>query len=152
MPHVTMCTPSTRPRAGFVDQRLWENRQKDPDSLRSEFDGLKGRAWLMKWLPARAYDNSIYAVFSNPIGMDDDQLKNGCAMIIDPFGDVVAECRTLGDDFVTATLTPEKIIQAGGHRYLNARRPELYRDIIGQSHQSVQKVSWLDSKQESKSK
>ena len=152
MPHVTMCTPSTRPGAGFVDQRLWENRQKDPDSLRSEFDGLKGRAWLMKWLPARAYDNSIYAVFSNPIGMDDDQLKNGCAMIIDPFGDVVAECRTLGDDFVTATLTPEKIIQAGGHRYLNARRPELYKDIIGQSHQSVQKVSWLDSKQESKSK
>lgn len=29
----------------------------------------------MKWLPARAYDNGIYVVFSNPIGMDDDQLK-----------------------------------------------------------------------------
>lgn len=24
MPHVTMCTPSTRPGAGFVDQTLWE--------------------------------------------------------------------------------------------------------------------------------
>jgi len=38
----------------------------------------------------KAYDNGIYVVFSNPIGMDDDQLKNGCSMIIDPFGDIIA--------------------------------------------------------------
>ncbi len=98
MPHVTMCTPSTRPGAGFVDPELWKNRERDPTSLRLEFDGMKGRDWLMKWLPARSYDNAIYTVFSNPIGMDDDQLKNGCSMIIDPFGDIIGECRTLGDD------------------------------------------------------
>ncbi|MCX6222658.1 MAG: nitrilase family protein [Bacteroidia bacterium] len=145
MPHVTMCTPSTRPGAGFVDPKLWENRETDPTSLRLEFNGMKGREWLMKWLPARAYDNAIYAVFSNPIGMDDDQLKNGCSMIIDPFGDILAECKTLGDDFVTATLTREKLTMAGGFRYINARKPELYRDIIGQPHKSEQKVSWLSS-------
>lgn len=145
MPHVTMCTPSTRPGAGFVDPKLWENREADPTSLRLEFDGMKGRGWLMKWLPARAYDNGIYAIFSNPIGMDDDQLKNGCSMIIDPFGDVIAECRTLGDDFVTATLIPEKLTQAGGHRYKKARRPDLYRDIIGQEHTPEQKVVWLNA-------
>lgn len=145
MPHVTMCTPSTRPGAGFVDPKLWENREADPTSLRLEFDGMKGRGWLMKWLPARAYDNGIYAIFSNPIGMDDDQLKNGCSMIVDPFGDVIAECRTLGDDFVTATLTPEKLTQAGGHRYKKARRPDLYRDVIGQEHTPEQKVVWLNT-------
>jgi 5-aminopentanamidase len=144
MPHVTMCTPSTRPGAGFVDPQLWKNRESDPTSLRLEFDGMKGRAWLMKWLPSRAYDNGIYVVFSNPVGMDDDQLKNGCSMIIDPFGDILAECRTLGDDYITAVLTPEKLEEAGGRRYLNARRPDLYRDIIGQPHTSVQKVSWLN--------
>ena len=143
MPHVTMCTPSTRPGAGFVDPELWKNREENPTSLRLEFDGMKGRGWLMKWLPARAYDNAIYAVFSNPIGMDDDQLKNGCSMIIDPFGDVIAECRTFDDSFVTATFTPEKLTQAGGHRYIKARRPELYRNIIGQEHQSEQKVVWM---------
>lgn len=143
MPHVTMCTPSTRPGAGFVDPQLWANREADPTSLRLEFDGMKGRGWLMKWLPARAYDNAVYAVFSNPIGMDDDQLKNGCSMILDPFGDILAECRTLGDSFVTATLTPEKLVQAGGQRYLKARRPDLYRDIIGQEHAPEQKVVWL---------
>ncbi|KFY83142.1 hypothetical protein V498_08284 [Pseudogymnoascus sp. VKM F-4517 (FW-2822)] len=102
MPHVTMCTPSTRPGAGFVDHQLWQNRERDPTSLRAEFDGLKGRAWLMKWLPARAYDSAVYAVFSNPIGMDDDQLKNGCSMVLDPFGDVVAECRELGEAMAVA--------------------------------------------------
>ncbi|SKC47915.1 nitrilase family protein [Ohtaekwangia koreensis] len=146
MPHVTMCTPSTRPGAGFVDPALWKNREADPTSLRLEFDSMKGRGWLMKWLPARAYDNAIYAIFSNPIGMDDDQLKNGCSMIIDPFGDILAECRTLGDDFVIATLTPEKLTQAGGQRYIKARRPDLYKDILGQDHHSEQKVVWLEMK------
>lgn len=145
MPHVTMCTPSSRPGAGFVDPQLWQNRENDPISLRLEFDGMKGRSWLMKWLPARAYDNAVYVVFSNPIGMDDDQLKNGCSMILDPFGDILAECHTFDDSFVTAILTPEKLIQAGGNRYLNARRPDLYRDIIGQQHEPTQKVVWLHS-------
>ncbi len=143
MPHVTMCTPSTRPGAGFVDPQLWENRRNDPTSLRLEFEGMKGRDWLMKWLPARAYDNGIYCVFSNAIGMDDDQLKNGRSMIIDPFGDILAECTDLDNQFVTATLVPEKGRQSGGYRYIQARRPHLYRDIIGQAHQSEQKVVWL---------
>ena len=144
MPHVTMCTPSTRPGAGFIDPQLWVNKENDPTSLRLEFDGMKGRSWLMKWLPARAYDNAIYAIFSNPIGMDDDQLKNGCSMIIDPFGDVIAECRSFDDEIVIATCAPEKLQQAGGYRYKKARRPELYRDIIGQPHQSEQKVVWME--------
>jgi predicted amidohydrolase len=144
MPHVTMCTPSTRPGAGFVDPQLWHNREQDPTSLRLEFDGMKGRSWLMKWLPARAYDNGIYAVFSNPIGMDDDQLKNGCSMILDPFGDIIAECRTFDDSVVTATLVREKLVQAGGYRYRLARRPELYGEIIAKPHQSEQRVVWMN--------
>jgi predicted amidohydrolase len=145
MPHVTMCTPSTRPGAGFVDPVLWRNRERDPTSLRAEFDGLKGRAWLMKWLPARAYDNGIYAVFSNPIGMDDDQLKNGCSMVVDPFGDIIAECRFLGSDIAIANCTPEKIASSGGHRYREARKPELYRHILGAEHHARQKVAWMSA-------
>src|SRR4029078_8259556 len=127
---VKMGTPAPRRGAGFVDPQLWENRESDPTSLRLEFDGMKGTKWLMKWLPARAYDNGIYAIFSNAIGMDDAQLKNGCSMILDPFGDIIAECRSFEDSFVTATITPEKLQQSGGNRYINARRPELYKDII----------------------
>jgi predicted amidohydrolase len=145
MPHVTMCTPSTRPGAGFVDPMLWQSRKGDSSLLRAEFDGLKGRAWLMKWLPARAYDNGIFAVFSNPIGMDDDQLKNGCSMVLDPFGDVVAECRVLGDDIAIATCAHEKIVKSGGHRYREARRPDLYGHILGAEHRPQQTVPWMSA-------
>lgn len=143
MPHVTMCTPSTRPGAGFVDPKLWENRVRDPTTIKQEFNGLKGRAWLMKWLPARAYDNAVYAVFSNPIGMDDDQLKNGCSAVVDPFGDVVAECTELGEDIAVAVCTKHKLYDAGGYRYRMARRPELYRNIIARDHVAEHNVSWM---------
>ncbi|HET6765884.1 MAG TPA: nitrilase family protein [Chitinophagaceae bacterium] len=143
MPHVTMCTPSTRPGAGFVDAALWKNKNNDPIALRKEFDGPKGKEWLMKWLPARAHDNGVYVIFSNPIGMDDDQVKNGCSMIIDPFGDVIAECRALNDEFVIGELGPEKLTSAGGFRYTQARRPDLYKDIIGRAHTPELKISWL---------
>ena len=150
MPHVTMCTPSTRPGAGFVDPQLWHNRENDPTSLRLEFDSMKGRAWLMKWLPSRAYDNGIYVVFSNPIGMDDDQLKNGCSMIIDPFGDILGECRTFEDSLVSTILLPEKLKQAGGYRYTKARRPDLYRDILNMEHKPELNIVWLNSKDKNK--
>lgn len=143
MPHVTMCTPSPRPGAGFVDPELWKDKEANREMLNREFDGLKGREWLMKWLPARAYDNAIYAVFSNAIGMDDDQLKNGRSMIIDPYGDIIAECRALKNSFTMAELTPDKLSNAGGYRYIKARRPDLYNNILGKPHHSEQKVAWL---------
>ncbi|NTE03137.1 nitrilase [Agrobacterium tumefaciens] len=144
MPHVTMCTPSPRPGAGFVDASLWLDRTKNAELLRSEFDGDKGRNWLMKWLPARAYDNGIYVVFSNPIGMDDDQLKNGCAMIINPFGEIISECRDLYNEYVISELDRDTLQNAGGYRYKKARRPELYAKILGAPHDSDQQVAWLD--------
>lgn len=65
-------------------------------------------------------------------------------MIVDPFGDVIAECKNLGDDVVTVTLEKEKLINAGGYRYKKARRPELYKDIIGKPNNPEQKVAWLN--------
>ncbi len=126
MPHVTCCLPSSMPGRGWVDKTLWDNRYRDPVRLRQEFMGPKGRGWLMKWLPARAYENGIYAVFTNPIGVDDDQIRNGNAMIIDPYGEIIAECNTLGDDVVVGLCTPEKIADSSGKRFLRARRPDLY--------------------------
>ena len=130
MPHVTGCLPSVMPGRGLVDPKLWNNRERDPAPLKLEFDGPKGRGWLMRWLPARAYENGIYAVFTNPIGLDDDQVRNGNAMILDPFGEVVAECTQLGDDLAVGLCTAEKIAASSGRRYLRARRPELYQELV----------------------
>ena len=143
MPHVTCCLEWPIPGSGLVSRDVWDRREEDPVSVRQEFMGPKGREWLMKWLPARAYDNGIYAVFTNPVGVDDDQIRNGNSMIIDPNGDVIAECNTLGNGVVTGHCTPEKLESAMGRKHLAARRPELYRDILGAPHENpVIDPSW----------
>lgn len=142
-PHVTMCTPSSMPGRGFVADELWQNREWDPVPLRMEFDGPKGRQWLMRWLPARAYDNGVYYVFTNPIGYDGDQLKNGNSLILDPYGDVMSEIKSFDDGIAIATITEDKLKLAGGYRYKKARKPELYRDILGADHQSETKPVWM---------
>jgi predicted amidohydrolase len=130
MPHVTGCLPSPMPGRGTVDPQLWHNRRRDPVPLRLEFDGPKGRGWLMRWLPARAWENGVYAVFTNAIGLDEDQVRPGCSMILDPFGEVLAECRALDDDVVVGLCTADKLAVSSGRRYLRARRPELYGKLF----------------------
>lgn len=141
MPHVTCCLPSVMPGRGTVNRELWVNRHRDPVRLRQEFRGPKGREWLMRWLPARAYENGVYAVFANPIGWDYDSVKPGLAMILDPFGEVLVECAALEDDVVVGLLTPEKIDQSSGQRYLQARRPELYGRLV-EPQESVTLPGW----------
>lgn len=145
-PHVTCCTPSAMPGRGYVDDKYWQNRETDPVSLRMEFDGPKGRRWLMRWLPARAYDNGVYYAYTNPIGYDGEHLKNGNSMVIDPYGEVLTEVRSFDNDIAIAKITKDKIPLSGGYRYKNARRPELYRDIIGREHEPVTKPVWMTDK------
>jgi len=141
MPHVTGGLPSPMPGRGTIDRALWENRDADPVRLRQEFRGPKGREWLMKWLPARAWENGIYAVFSNPVGWDYDTVKPGQAMILDPFGEVLTESSVLGDDVVIGLLTPDRLQLSSGQRYLKARRPELYGKLV-EPQESVTSPGW----------
>jgi predicted amidohydrolase len=126
MPHVTGCLPSPMPGRGTVAPEIWHNRELDPVRCRQEFDGPKGRGWLMRWVPTRAWENGVYVVFSNPIGVEGGTIKPGCSMILDPYGEVLTECRNLGPQVVTATLDPKKRELASGPSYIRARRPELY--------------------------
>jgi len=130
MPHVTGCLPSPMPGRGTVAPGVWHNRARDPVRCRQEFDGPKGRGWLMRWLPARCWENGVFGVYSNPIGVEGGTIKPGGAMILDPFGEVIEECRTLGDDVIVATLDPQKLALASGASYIRARRPELYGAMV----------------------
>ncbi len=141
MPHVTCGLPSTMPGRGTIDRALWENRKNDPVRLRQEFQGPKGRGWLVRWLPARCWENGVYGVFSNPIGWDYDTVKPGLAMILDPFGEVLVESHELEDDVVVGLLTADKLALSSGHRYLAARRPELYGKLV-EPQKSVTSPGW----------
>lgn len=138
MPHVTGCLPSVMPGRGLVAPELWQRRSEDPVPLRQAFQGPKHRGWLMRWLPARAYDNGIYAVFTNPIGMDDDQVRGGSSLILDPYGEILAECQSFGAELAIAQCVPEKLAKASARRYIQARRTELFSPLLEASDQPAE--------------
>lgn len=126
-PHQTGGCDSPSPRCmGKIDLHLWKNREKEPESIEAEFRGPKGREWLMHWLPARAHDNGMFLVFSNGVGIDDDEVRTGNAMILDPYGDILAETWRARDDMVIADLHPEVLDMCTGQRWIKTRRPDLY--------------------------
>ncbi len=126
-PHQTGAVRSRNPHLmGLIDRRLWDDRLTDPEAIEREFRGEKGRGWLMRWLPSRAHDNGLFLVFSNGVGVDDDEIRTGNAMILDPYGRILAETGKAGDDLVVADLDRGLLADATGRSWIRARRPELY--------------------------
>ena len=115
-----------RHRMGLIDPALWANRLQNPEAIEREFRGDKGRGWLMRWLPSRAHDNGLFLIFSNGVGADDDEIRTGNAMILDPYGRILAETWKAADDMVVADLDVGLLENATGRRWIRARRPELY--------------------------
>src|SRR4029079_1886194 len=109
-----------------VDRAIWANRDRDPAALRAEFLGDKGRGWLMRWLTSRAHDNGMFLIFSNGVGVDDDEIRTGNAMVLDPYGRIIAETDQCCDDVVVAELKASLLDKCTGRRWMRARRPELY--------------------------
>jgi predicted amidohydrolase len=114
---------------GSIDRRLWDERAQNPEAIESEFRGPKGRGWLMRWLPARAHDNGIFLIFSNGVGVDDDEIRTGNSMIIDPNGRILVETSKAGDDMVMADLDGSLVAPSVGQAFLKARRSDLYRPL-----------------------
>ncbi|WP_159698592.1 nitrilase family protein [Arthrobacter sp. 18067] len=126
-PHQTGGTDSPSPRGMKpIPAALWENRTADPAAIQDAFRGPHGREWLMRWLPARAHDNGIFILFSNGVGPDDNEIRTGNAMIIDPYGSIVAETWVADEAIVTADLDLSLIPLSTGRRWIRGRRPELY--------------------------
>jgi predicted amidohydrolase len=126
-PHQTGGCGSVNPHTmGLIDQALWEKRRENPGAIEEEFKGPKGRGWLMRWLPTRAHDNGIFMLFSNGVGVDHDEIRTGNAMIIDPYGRIIAETWKADDDLVVADLDLSLLHENTGQRWIRTRRPELY--------------------------
>lgn len=104
----------------------WLRRNEDPAAIEEEIRGPNGREWFMRWLPSRAHDNGMFLVFSNGIGQDEDEVRTGNAMILDPYGRIIVETWQAADDMVTADIDLDLLDKCTGQRWLRGRRPELY--------------------------
>jgi predicted amidohydrolase len=111
------------------DVKLWHNRFTDPGPIRAELLGTNGKAWLMRWLPSRAHDNGMFLLFSNGVGIDDDEVRTGNAMILDPYGRTLAETNEPADGMVVADLDLSLIPGSNGRRWMRSRRPDLYKPL-----------------------
>ncbi len=126
-PHQTGATHSRSPHGMRpIDPDLWHRRAEDPERLRAEFQGDKGRGWLMRWLPSRAHDNGLFLLFANGVGEDDGEVRTGNAMILDPYGRILVESTSIEDDLVVADLDLDLLPLSTGRRWIRGRRPDLY--------------------------
>lgn len=126
-PHQTGGCRTKNPHLmGLIARTVWDNRRKNPKAIEKEFRGEKGRGWLMRWLPSRAHDNGTFLIFANGVGVDDDEIRTGNAMILDPYGRILTETWKAGDAMVVADLDGSLLAKATGREWIAARRPELY--------------------------
>lgn len=109
-----------------IDPALWRDRAANPTPIRAELLGPNGKGWLSRWLPSRAHDNGMFLLFSNGVGIDDNEVRTGNAMILDPYGRTLAETNEPADAMVVADLDLSLIPLSTGRRWLRARRPNLY--------------------------
>jgi len=137
-PHQTGGCLSKSPQAmGLIDPALWHNRQKNPAAIEAEFSGSKGREWLMRWLPSRAHDNGLFLIFSNGVGLDDDEVRTGNAMIIDCYGRILVETWKAEDDMVVAELDMSLQGSCTGRRWIKGRKPHLYGRLVAQTGEEI---------------
>ncbi len=133
-PHQTGGCVSRSPHAmGAIDPALWHRREQAPDAIRAEFAGPKGREWLQRWLPARAHDNGLFILFANGVGLDDDEVRTGNAMVLDCYGRTLAETCEPADAMVVADLDLSLLDRCTGRRWIRGRRPELYGPLAESS-------------------
>ncbi len=130
-PHQTGGCRTPSPRCmGVIDQALWHAREENTEAIEAEFRGSKGREWLLRWLPSRAHDNGMFLIFSNGVGIDGDEVRTGNAMILNPYGEILAETWAAADTMIVADLEAEHMRMNIGMRWIQSRRPDLYEPLI----------------------
>ena len=94
----------------------------------------KQERW-MRYLAARAYDNSVFVVACNQVGKLKPGLNfSGAALILTPRGEILAASRGDEEGMILAELkrdTLQSVRESPRGFFLRKRRPKLYRDLAG---------------------
>ena len=100
-----------------------------PHASPRESSTEKKARWL-RYLPARAYDNSVFLVACNLLGETESGLAfPGSALILGPKGEILAESQDGGEEVVLAELksdTLRSVRENSKGFFLGRRRPEVY--------------------------
>ena len=99
----------------------------------------KRSRWL-KYLPARAFDNSVYVVAVNQVGNSGPLEYPGNSIVFNPSGEIMAEAKSMVEDLLVLDLTAAGL-QAKRREALQFftqfRRPELYAELLRPSRAEI---------------
>ncbi len=106
-----------------------------PHASPRESSAEKKERWL-RYLPARAYDNSVFLAACNLVGETESGLAfSGSALILGPKGEILAESQDGGEEVILADLKVEtlrKVRENSKGFFLDRRRPDIYKVSIKQ--------------------
>jgi len=103
-----------------------------PHASPRESSQEKRERWL-RYLAARAYDNSVFAVACNQVGESESGLIfSGATLILNPRGEVMAANSGEGEGMIFADLKAAALREVRENCrgfFLSRRRPELYKEL-----------------------
>ena len=103
-----------------------------PHASPRESEGEKKTRWL-RYLPARAYDSSVFLVACNLLGETESGMAfPGGAIVLGPKGEILAESRDGREEIILAELKSDKLRSVKENSkgfFLARRRPDVYRKI-----------------------
>lgn len=97
------------------------------------------RERMLKVFPGRALDNSLYLVLIDHGGRSDDVRKHmpGKSMVIDPYGELLAETRGWQEEAIYFQFDAERVAEWRHNRFFpgNELRPSVYRQAYAEWEQ-----------------
>jgi N-carbamoylputrescine amidase len=82
-------------------------------------------------LRARAYENGVFVLASNRVGVEGPRHHLGRSMVVDPRGTIVAEAGTQAPELLVATIDLDEVTAARAKfPWWRDRRPDLYGPLV----------------------
>jgi len=110
-----------------------------PDPCTPEGHAAKRNRWL-KYLPARAFDNSVYVVAVNQVGSSGPLEYPGNSIVFDPTGEIMAEATPMKEDLLIVNLAAAGLLAKRREAlqfFTQFRRPELYGELLRSSRVAI---------------
>ena len=99
------------------------------------------RKYFETLLPARAIENTVFMIYVNIVGTQEDLIFFGGAQIYDPLGNLIAKAPYFKESAITCNLDLKNINIARANRpVIRDIRPEIYTDLYKLSRHHTKKM------------
>ncbi|UCH72301.1 MAG: carbon-nitrogen hydrolase family protein [Thermoplasmatales archaeon] len=98
------------------------------------------RKYFETLIPARAIENTVFMIYSNLVGTQEDLVFWGGSQIYDPLGNLLAKSPYFKENVTTCKLDLKSIKKARANRpVIRDIRPEIYQDLYDFSRHHTKK-------------